>query len=163
MKTPHASLLAVISLSLALCACDKGDKPEASGAPSVPPKKPKADAPAKPDTATNPQPPEPGDAPKSMSAPAAPGNPAELGEGADAEKQLQMLNMAVGKFGQKQAQKMMMNAKGGRPTSGSGSAGGLKSLDQLVTEGLLKKIPDAPEGKKFMLDPKTGKVTLENK
>lgn len=38
-----------------------------------------------------------------------------------------------------------------------------KDLQDLVTQGLLKKLPTPPEGKKFAFDPKTAKATLVNR
>jgi len=164
MKIPHASILAAATLSLALCACDSGDKKDTSSAPPQIKKPAKPDgAAATPAPAANPQPPEPTGTPKDMSAASTTPLPPDVSEGMSTDNQLQLLNLAVGKYGQKQSQKMMMSAKGGRPISGSGGGGGLTSLEQLVTEGLIKKIPDAPAGKKYVLDVKTQKVRLENK
>ncbi len=38
-----------------------------------------------------------------------------------------------------------------------------KDLSDLVTQGLIKKMPTPPDGKKFVFDPKTAKVTLVSK
>ena len=113
MKTSYFSLLAVTSLSLALCACDSGDKKDAKEG-AAPPivKKPKAE---KTDGGApgNPVPPESNEPVKDMNAPAVPGAPgassADSGAGDNAEAQLKMLNLAVGQFGQKAGTKSMMN------------------------------------------------------
>ncbi|PAW85795.1 MAG: hypothetical protein B9S33_09340 [Pedosphaera sp. Tous-C6FEB] len=36
----------------------------------------------------------------------------------------------------------------------------LTDLNQLVTEGSLKRLPDGPAGKKYLFDPKTKQVVL---
>ena len=43
------------------------------------------------------------------------------------------------------------------------AAKALTSLDQLVAEGVVKSLPEAPAGKKFVLDTKTQVVSLQNK
>ncbi len=174
MKTSHALLLGVTALSLALCACDKGDKPEAGAAPVVKEKKPKVEAPAEGGATANPQPPVPGEAPKAMDGGGAPGGVGEAGSGESGEAQIKMLNSAISAYAQKMAQKGMldkMKTAGNKPPQGgmtmtSGSTAAmmsLKSLDQLVTAGILQRLPEAPAGKKFVLDPKTQQVRLENK
>ena len=158
MKTSSATTLSVISLSLVLCACDSGDKKDSGAAPTVPKKPKAASEAAEAGTAANPQPPEPGDAPKGMNAPAESAGPAELPETSDEKQQIEMLNMAVGRFSQKQMTVGM--DKFGRPGGGKTP---LTSLDQLVKAGVLKAIPAAPAGKKFVLDLTTQKVKLAPK
>ncbi len=155
MKTSRALILSVISLSLALCACDSGDKKETGAAPPLPPKKPKTEG---GEVQANPQPPEPTEPSKDMNAPAVPAGPADLPETTDQKQLLEMLNMAVGQYAQKQMTAGM--GKSGRPGGGKTT---LTSLDQLVKAGILKAIPEAPAGKKFVLDVTTQKVKLEPK
>lgn len=153
MKTPLASILTMVSLSLALCACDSGDKKDGA-APPLPPKKPKTeDGGGK----ANPQPPEPTEHGKDM-APTAPAGPMEMPETTDQKRQLDLLNMALSQYAQKQMTAGM--GKSGRPGGGKTS---LTSLDQLVKAGIIKAIPEAPAGKKFVLDVPTQKVKLEPK
>ena len=176
MKFSNLTLLAMISLSVALCACDSGDKKEAGAAAAVPNKKPKADK-AATDTgaAANPQPPEAGEAAKNMNE--APAAPQAFDSNTPGEKfsQLDMINGAVKAFKSRQGgQSMMMSngmsveqqkkmfmekAKAGK----SGNESTLTSLDQLVKAGLLKSVPEAPEGKKYVIDAKTQEVRLEKK
>ncbi len=186
MKIPHASLLAAVTLSLALCACDNGDKKDKdSGAATPMPPTAKTPKPPKTEdsgTAANPQPPESNEAPKAMNAPSAPGEPgaAPTANATDALSAIERINGAIKMYTQKAAADMMIKmgpgAGGGDANSakakylanakktpaGAGNKG-LTSLDQLVTAGFLKSIPEAPAGKKFVLDPKTQEVRLENK
>jgi len=37
----------------------------------------------------------------------------------------------------------------------------VKDLNELVTAGLLKALPEAPAGQRYMLDPTSGKVVLQ--
>ena len=167
MKRLHASLLAVISLSLALCACDRGDKKDVGTPPIVPKKPPVAESGA------NPQPPEPSEAPQKMNEP-----PAPLDQAGSSVSGLEKINGAIkayngkksaelmGKMGPMAAgdpktakQKYLDNAR--KKPAGASSVG-LTSLDQLVAAGLLKSIPEAPAGTKYVLDVKTQEVRLEN-
>ncbi len=171
MKTSYLPLLVVTSLALALCACDSGDKKDAKEGAAPPVVKKSKVEKTEGATPGNPAPPESNEPVKEMNAPAAPGGvpSPDSGAGDNAETQLKMLNLAVSQYGQKAGTKSMMNqmmaqGKGGKPSgTGSGASSTLKSLDQLVTDGILKKIPDAPAGKKFVLDPKTQQVRMENK
>ena len=171
MKTSHASILSVISLSLALCACDSGDKKTSEAAP-LPPKKPKAEA---ADAKGNLQPPDSTDAAKPMS----PGAPAEGGTGASdpqvpTDQAVGMLNGLVSMYNQKVAGGGQMAMQGMdmrdpkaaqkkfQENQKKADAKKLKSLDELVTAGLIKKLPDAPPGKKFVFDAKTQTVIVAN-
>lgn len=177
MKTTHASLLAVVSLSLALCACDSGDKKNTSSAPPTsPPKTPKAEKAESGAAKVNPQAPESTETPKDMNAPGVPA-------AADAQEftgssQVDQINGAISTYAGKQMQSSSMkqmagggqmnkkDAQGNYPDPSkqkSASSGGVTSLDQLVTSGILKSIPAPPEGKKYVLDVKAQKVRLENK
>ena len=158
MKTSSASVLAAISLSLALCACDNGGDKKEGAAPPVPKKAPKEPAASgNADKPANPQPPEPGDAPKAMSATP---EGMEVPASADEKRSVDMLNMALAQYAQKQMTKGM--GASGRP-GGGGASTSLTSLDQLVKAGVLKAIPEAPAGKKFVLDVATQKVKLAPK
>ena len=172
MKTSHASLLAVISLSLALCACDSGDKKDVGTPPIVPMKPPVAE------NGANPQPPEPSEAPQKMN-----DSPAPLDQAGSSASGLEKINGAIQLYNKKKSAELMGKmgpmgggASGGDPSSAKqkyldnarkkpagASSVGLTSLDQLVTAGLLKSIPEAPAGKKYVLDVKTQEVRLENK
>ena len=170
MKTFHVSVLAVIALSLALSACDSGDKKGDGAAAKLPPKKDKSPAPTV-DATANPHPPESGETPKDMNAPGAPG--ATLGLGASdlgVDPGIQLLEKAIISFkmkgsGMGAGMGTMSNPfanKGTQPAKPSGGAN-LTSLDQLVKSGAIKSIPEAPAGKKYVFDVKTQKVRLENK
>ena len=50
-----------------------------------------------------------------------------------------------------------------KQTPSKAAAKTLTSLDQLVNAGIIKSIPEAPAGKKYVLDTKTQTVKLENK
>lgn len=66
---------------------------------------------------------------------------------------LQYLQQAVGQYDRL------------RPGSAYGDNPGwppLTDLNQLIKVGLLKSLPAAPPGKKFVLDPQTMKVSLAN-
>ncbi len=164
MKTSHVSLLAVISLSLALCACDSGDKKDTNSTPPpVPQKKSKTDGGEAP---ANPQPPEVGGAPKAMSEAPPPAPVMDAAEVGEKAKQLDVINAAAKAYRSRQAGQGMMGTSGksieqlkkmGKPAA----AAPLTSLDQLVKAGLLKSIPEPPAGKKYVIDAKTQEVRLE--
>ena len=174
MKLKYSLVITVVSLTFALCACDSGDKKDAgSTPPPVPQKKPKTDGGGAPG---NPPPPESSEAPKKMNESAAPTAPG----GQDSEKysQLDMINGALSTYATMQTQKSAMNdmqkmgntsekdrkaAYFAAQNKKAAGAASVTSLDQLVTAGLLKSIPEPPEGKKYVLDVKAQKVHLENK
>ncbi len=127
----------------------------------------------------NPQPPESAEAPKKMNETAAPGASAAPG-GQDSEKysQLDMINGALATYATMQTQKSAMGdmqnmskmsdkdrkaAYFAAQNKKAAGAAGVTSLDQLVTAGLLKSIPEPPAGKKYVLDVKAQKVRLEDK
>ena len=178
MKTSSASILTVISLSLALCACDSGDNKDkdVGTAPKVP-KNPKPV-----ESGANPQPPESNQAPEKMN------ESASSDQAGSSVNGLERINSAIKMYSQRKSAELMGKmgpmaggASGGDPNSakqkyldnarkkqsGGSSAGassvGLTSLDQLVTAGLLKSIPEAPAGKKYVLDVKTQQVGLADK
>ena len=178
MKTSPASILSVISLSLALCACDSGDKKETdSTAPKLPPKKPKESV--APADAGDKAPPV-----SDATAPAMPaGEPGLVVPDDSLMGDLEKLNGAIKMYNTKRSIEMM--SKMG-PNPGKGGAGGqnaekqkylanankaksatttagLTSLDDLVKAGLLKSIPQAPAGKKYVFDVKTQEARLADK
>jgi len=129
--------------------------------------------------AANPQPPESNEAPKNMNGggaggPAAPADTSNYAQldvinGAiaryssmkiqGAQKQNMTRMMDYGKLNPSQQKEAAMKDAKNRQTA----AVELTSLEQLVTAGLLPKIPPAPEGKKYVLDVKAQVVRLENK
>lgn len=173
MKTSHAFTLAAISLSLTLCACDKGDQ-NSGPIPTVPstPSAPSGGA-AKP----NPAPPETTDTAKPMNPVAgAPGAEPEAPVEVSAEQTLSMLNGMIKNYALKQSsggqqQMRMVSSKDPKAAQKqyeeakkkAASIGKVTSLDQLVTANMIKSIPAAPAGKKFVLDVATQTVKLENK
>jgi hypothetical protein len=176
MKNSHPLLLATVSLSLALCACDSGDKKDANAPLPVGAAKPPKPA-KEPAAAANPAPPESTEPVKDMSAGAA--APADAPGGGDMSKYpgVDVINGAITAYVQKQMQAASMNkmadagklsakdqkAKYMAEFNKKSASGNLTSLDQLVSSGILKALPVAPEGKKFVLDVKEQKVRLENK
>ena len=173
MKTSHAFTLAAISLSLTLCACDKGDQ-NSGPIPTVPSTPPTtAGGEAKP----NPAPPETTDTAKPMNPVAgAPGAEAEAPVEVPVEQTLSMLNGMIKNYAAKQGsggqqQMRMMSSKDPKAAKKqyedmqkkAASSGKVTSLDQLVSGNMIKSIPAAPAGKKFVLDVATQTVKLENK
>ena len=65
----------------------------------------------------------------------------------------------AGKLDKNAMKKKYMDAANKKP----GTASTVTSLDQLVTAGIIKSIPEPPAGQKYVLDVKTQKVRLENK
>ena len=176
MKIPRASILAALSLSLALCACDSGDKIKDSAAP-LPPKKPKAEGES--GNAANPQSADANETAKKMNEPAAPAELGDLSASADMPA-VKMINNAIKVYNQKKSADLMAK-KMPLPGAGGGQAAAkaayenankkqagaasttLTSLDDLVKSGLMKSLPAPPEGKKFLLDVQKQEVTLVNK
>ena len=175
MKTDRASIFAALALTLSLCACgpsakDIDAKGEATPAPKV--KKAKEEAP-------NAQPPESTEPAKNMNAGApeaaqgggAPGG----GAGLEGDEALKYLNGLVKMYSQRAGtgqtamqSGMKMNdpkaaQKQYQANKAKAAAKALTSLDQLVAEGVVKSLPEAPAGKKFVLDTKTQVVSLQNK
>ncbi len=169
MKISQAALFAMITLSVALCACDSGDKKDSGAAPSLPPKNKKPEAPKEDGATANPQPPEPGDAGKGMAeAPPPPAPAMDAGELPDKARQLDVINSAIKAYKAKNTGQIGLMSSGKsieqlkrmpKPSSGAP----ITSLDQLVKAGLLTKIPEPPVGKKYVIDATTQEVRLENK
>lgn len=151
-----AHIILGVVLGAVLVGCDSKSTVTSSGSP-----------PAKSSTAqplprvgdtpeTPPPPPEPG----LGNAPAANGNTQgaapirPVNEEGQPMSDLEFLNDALIKYGDPAA----------RPNAGdidASSAGGkLTDISDLVKSGIIKSIPQAPPGKKFVLDKKTNKIVL---